>query len=204
MSFSKFLSKLRNFIHPNRAERDLSREINSHLELLKDHLASRGMTEGEASAAARRRYGPLEPVKELHRAERSFFWLEQACQDTRIALRGFKRNPAFSLTAILIVAIGIGANTALFSVVDRLLFRGLPYPDSDKLVSVGITLPIMEGEFLMVNDYFNLRDHAAPLLSAITSWSGVADCDLTQNNPQRLACAQVEASFLPTFGLTPF
>ncbi len=61
--------------------------------------------------------------------------------DLRFALRQFKRNPAFSLTAILVVALGIGATTAVFSVVDRLLFRSLPYPDSDRLVSVGVTAP---------------------------------------------------------------
>ena len=124
-------------------------------------------------------------------------------QDIRFALRGFRRNPAFSLTAILVIAVGISAATSVFSVVDRLLFRSLPYPEADRLVSVGITIPMMDGEFLMANDYFNLRDHRSAAFSAITSWTGAADCDLTEQNPQRLACAQVEATFLPVFGITP-
>ena len=124
-------------------------------------------------------------------------------QDLRFALRGFRRNPAFSLTAIVVIALGIGATTAVFSVVDRLLFRGLPYPDSDRLVSIGVTIPIVDGEFLMANDYFNLREHPIAAFSAVTSWTGVADCDLTEQNPRRLTCAQVESTFLPTFGIVP-
>ncbi len=124
-------------------------------------------------------------------------------QDLRFALRGFRRNPAFSLTAILVIALGIGATTAVFSVVDRLLFRSLPYPESDRLVSVGVTIPMMDGEFLMANDYFNLREHPVAAFSAVTSWTGVADCDLTEQNPRRLMCAQVESTFLPTFGIAP-
>ena len=110
-------------------------------------------------------------------------------QDLRFALRSFRRNPAFSLTTIFVIAIGISATTSVFSVVDRLLFRSLPYPESDNLVSIGITIPMMDGEFLMANDYFNLRDHRGSAFSAITSWTGIADCDVTEQNPQRLARA---------------
>src|SRR6476661_4981944 len=124
-------------------------------------------------------------------------------QDLRFALRGFRRNPAFSLTAILVIALGIGATTAVFSVVDRLLFRSLPYPESDRLVSIGVTIPIVDGEFLMANDYFKIREHPIAAFSAVTSWTGAADCDLTEQNPRRLTCAQVESTFLPTFGITP-
>ncbi|HEY3458988.1 MAG TPA: ABC transporter permease [Bryobacteraceae bacterium] len=129
--------------------------------------------------------------------------METLLLDLRFALRQFKRNPAFSLTAILVIALGIGATTAVFSVVDRLLFRSLPYPESDRLLSVGVTTPIVDGEFLMANDYFKLREHPIPVFSAITSWTGVADCDLTEQNPRRLTCAQVESTFLPTFGIVP-
>ena len=96
---------------------------------------------------------------------------------------------------ILIIALGIGTTTAVFSVVDRLLFRSLPYPESDRLVSLGITIPMMDGEFLMANDYLNLKEHETVEFSAVTSWTGMADCDLTEDSPQRLACAQVDSTF---------
>jgi putative ABC transport system permease protein len=132
--------------------------------------------------------------------------VESTAQDVRYGARGLRRNPGFALTAILLIAIGIGATTAMFSVVDRLLFRSLPYGNGDRLVSVGIRHPLMDGEFLIANDYLYLREKLEgdqTPFAAVTSWTGVADCDLTEQNPLRLACAQVEWSFLPTFGVAP-
>src|SRR5207248_2739512 len=103
--------------------------------------------------------------------------------------RGLRRNPAFSLTAIFIVAVGIGATSAVFSAVDRLLFRNLPYPNSDRLVSVGISNPLLDGEFLVSNDCFHLRDEQTPF-ETLTSWRGIADCDLAEENPLRLSLAR--------------
>jgi len=126
--------------------------------------------------------------------------------EIRFAARGMRRNPAFASTAILILAVGMGATTAIFSVVDRLLFRGLPYADAERLVALGIRHPLLDGEFLVANDYLYLRERMRPdetPFTAVTSWTGVADCDLTEERPQRLACAQVESSFLPTFGIRP-
>jgi putative ABC transport system permease protein len=124
-------------------------------------------------------------------------------QDIRYAFRALLRNPSFSLTTVLIIAVGLGSTTAIFSVVDRLLFRSLPYPQSDRIVSIGITIPWLEGEFLFSNNYFNLQDHQKGTFSALTSWTGIADCDLSELNPQRLSCAQVESNFLPALGVAP-
>ena len=123
-------------------------------------------------------------------------------QDLLFVLRGLRRNASFSLTVILIVAAGIGTTTAVFSVVDRLLFRSLPYPEPDRLASVGMTFTLMDGDFMIANDYLHLRDGRSGF-AALTSWRGLADCDLTEQNPQRLACAEVERTFLSTFGIRP-
>jgi putative ABC transport system permease protein len=121
----------------------------------------------------------------------------------RPVLRTLLRNPSFSLTTVLIIAVGLGSTAAVFSVVDRLLFRSLPYPQSDQIVSLGITIPWVEGEMLFSNDYFHLDDHRKRVFSALTSWTGIADCDLSELNPQRLSCAQVASNFLPALGITP-
>ncbi len=124
-------------------------------------------------------------------------------QDLRFALRGLKRSAVFSLTVILIVAVGIGTTTAVFSMVDRLLFRSLPYPEADRLVSVGMQFVLMtDGAFMIANDYLRLRE-AETGFASLTSWRGVSDCDLTEENPRRMACAEVERSFLGTFGVRP-
>ena len=127
---------------------------------------------------------------------------ESIALDLRYALRGFRRNPIFTLTVILTITIGIGASTAVFSVVDRILFRALPYPEDDRLVSVGITAPIEQQEFMLGGAYLDWREHQTPF-EAYTSWSGLADCDLTEGDPQRTACARVESTFLSIFRIQP-
>jgi putative ABC transport system permease protein len=122
--------------------------------------------------------------------------------DIRYALRGFRRNPLFALTAILVVALGIGATTAVFSVVDRILFRSLPYPHGDRLVTYGMFAPIVPEEFLFGADYLDFRQHQI-VFETVTSWSGIADCDLTERNPVRLSCGRVESTFLSTLGIVP-
>lgn len=129
-------------------------------------------------------------------------WAGQAFHDLRYALRGFSRNPAFAATAILAVALGVGSTTAVFSVVDRILFRSLPYTDDERLVSVGLAAPIADQEFVLGSDYVEWRARQTAFLS-IATWTGVADCDLTVENPARLSCAQVERTFLSTLGIKP-
>src|SRR3984957_18796210 len=103
--------------------------------------------------------------------------VEVLAQDLRYAARGLRRAPAFARAAIFAVAIGTGAGTAVFSVVDRVLFRSLPYLQADRLVSVGLMAPIIPQEFMLGSDYVEWRGRQAPFQS-ITSWTGGADCDL--------------------------
>jgi hypothetical protein len=131
-------------------------------------------------------------------------FLESLTQDLRYGVRGFARNPMFTLTAVFAAALGIGASTAVFSAVDRILFRSLPYPGEDRLVSAGIMAPLDTSEFLFAGAYLDWRRQQTPFESITSFTAGVADCDLTENNPARLGCASVEANFLPTLGLSPF
>ena len=108
----------------------------------------------------------------------------------------------FTLAAILTMALGTGAGTAVFSVVDRILFRSLPYPAGDRLASFGILAPIVPQEFILAYDYMDWRASQAPFES-LGSWAGVRDCDLTDTNPVRLRCAQVDSALLPTLGIHP-
>jgi predicted permease len=128
--------------------------------------------------------------------------LDVFAQDLRYAARGMVRSPTFTLAAVFAIALGTGAGTAVFSVVDRILFRSLPYPQADRLVSVGFVAPIIPQEFMLGTDYLEWRARQQPFES-LTSWTGVRDCDLTDTNPVRLACAEVEASLLPTLGVQP-
>ena len=127
--------------------------------------------------------------------------IESFVQDARYALRNFVRRPLFAIAVVATLAIGIGATTAVFSVVDRILFRPLPYADPQRLVSFGYIAPIEPSEFYLGADYMDLRHLDRTPFEAVTSWSGIESCDLTDTNPARLSCGRVESTFLPTFGV---
>ena len=198
--------KLKALARRDALARDLDEEMRLHLEMRAQELRDAGASAERAPLLARQRFGNRASVAERARDAWSFRTIESVLQDVRYGARGLRRNAGFALTAILVIAIGIGATTAMFSVVDRLLFRSLPYADPDQMVSVGIRHPLFDGEFLVANDYLYLREKLTGRdtpFAAVTSWTGVADCDLTEEHPLRLGCAQVEWSFLPTFGVRP-
>ena len=129
-------SKLRGALHRRSIEDDVSQEIDSHLEFLIDENIARGMTPEEAREAARRNFGNVSSTSERTREAWTFPAFESIVQDLRYGLRGMRRRPAFALTILLTLALGIGANTVIFSVVYNVLIRPLPYPGGERLVSL--------------------------------------------------------------------
>ncbi len=130
------IGRLLAFIWWRRVERDLDREVAAHLALIEDDFVSRGLRPDEARIAARRALGGIDQTKERHRDARSFMWLEDLRRDVPYALRGLRRAPGFTVAAIVTLALGIGATTTVFSVVNAVLLQPLPYKDSDRLVRV--------------------------------------------------------------------
>jgi putative ABC transport system permease protein len=118
-------------------------------------------------------------------------------------VRGLLRSRTFTIAAVLALALGIGAGTAVFSVVDRILFRNLPYAHSGRLVSVGMLAPIVHEEFLLGYDYFDWRATQTPF-EAMGSWNNsLRDCDLNDTRPLRLRCARADSTLLSTLGIQP-
>ncbi len=177
-------------------------ELENHIALGVEEAMRAGLTESAARRQALMRLGGAEQARQAYRDRATLPWLESLLGDVRYALRGFRRNPVFAITAILTLALGIGATTAVFSVVDRILFRPLPFAHDDQLVSVGLTAPIIPTEFMLGGSYYEWKDNQKPF-TALTSDTGVNECDLTERNPQRLGCASVEQNFLPTLGISP-
>jgi predicted permease len=127
---------------------------------------------------------------------------ESVLLDLRFALRGFSRSPGPLLVAAATMALAIGSTTAVFSVVDRVMFRPLPYAQPDRLVWFGMKAPINRNEFLLEGDYWRFFHHAG-VFQAITNLTNSGECDLTEREPLRLTCVDVAANFLPVMGLQP-
>ena len=139
-------SRVAGFISPARGEREFDAELQSHLDLHIDDNLRAGMTPDEARRRALAKLGSIASVKEAHRDRRGLPRLESIIQDARYALRGMRRNPSFAAACIGTLALGIGANSAIFSVVNGVLFAPLPYHQPERLVSIWIRNPEIKPE----------------------------------------------------------
>ncbi len=198
----EFWMRLR-YLLTGRSRREVDEELAFHLEQQVEVNLAAGMPEGEARRRAVIAFGGVERAREECNEARPGYFLETVGQDVRYALRGFRRSPVFTITAVATLMLGIGATTAVFSVVDRILFRPLPYANADRLVSVGLVQSLEKQEFMLGGFYYDWRDNQKPFeaMTAESATTGV--CDLTEHNPAQLSCPQVEAGFLPALGISP-
>jgi predicted permease len=188
---------------PFQRDAEWREEIESHLALSEEWHRDHGAPGEAARNLARRHFGNSSRAMEAIRAVYLKTWLETSLQDVRYAARSFGKAPAFSIVAIVTIAIGVGASTAVFSAIDPLLFRSLPYPKDQQLVSVGYMGPVDDNEFNVVNSYLEWRARQT-VFASITSMRPRSRCDLQAGEtPQQLSCFSVEANFLETFGIRP-
>jgi putative ABC transport system permease protein len=138
---AKLRSFLRNLFSTHRVDADLDSEVHSHLAMLIDQNLRAGMSPEEAQRAARMELGGIEQVKEQVRDRRMGNWLHSVLFDFRFGVRQLRKNPGFTAVAILTLALGIGATTAIFGVVDAVILRPLPYNSPDGLVLVKERIP---------------------------------------------------------------
>ncbi len=129
--------RLRNLVAGRaRGDRDFADEIHSHLQLHIDDNIRAGMSPAEARRTALLRLGGVAQTAERHRDRRGLPQVDAWMKDLRFAARGLRKTPAFTIMAIATLALTIGANTAVYSIVDRVLLRPLPYPDPDRLATL--------------------------------------------------------------------
>jgi len=191
------------WVHRPRLAREAEAELRDHVERLVADLRAAGVPEGEARRRARLEFGGVEQLREECGDVRGTAWAEGILQDLRFGVRGLQRNPGFAASTILTVALAVGGATAVFSVVDRSLFRPLPYADDGRLVSVGMVAPMISPQDWMFAGVYQEWRRRAEALESMTAWKESGDCDRNDGAPERLACATADRDFLRVLGVTP-
>jgi putative ABC transport system permease protein len=202
--------RFRGLVWRTRLDRDLDMEMEFHLQMRQRELEESGMRSAEARHAASRRFGNKTIIQERGREMFGFGSLERFLRDIRYALRTLSRSPGFTVTALVALALGIGANTAVFSVVNSVLLRPLPYAEPDRLVMLFNSRPLLgttRGSASLADfhdwrkgnrsfeslDVFEINSFS----SGRFTWTGDG------GEPQQVVGFRVSATFFETFGVRP-
>jgi putative ABC transport system permease protein len=203
--FSQLRSWFRTLLRRSHLERDMDAELRFHLETYADDLIRSGIPRDEALRRARREFGGLERAKEECRDARGITFLESLLQDIRYALRTLRNSPVFTVVAIFTLALGIGANTAIFSLIDTVVLRMLPVRNPQELVQLSRQDPARgnQGDFYFTNAIWEqVRDHQ-DLFSSALAWS-TDRFDLAQGGAvQNANGIFVSGNFFNGLGLRP-
>lgn len=202
----RIVTRFRILLANKNAEEDLAREVASHLTLLADDFESRGMSPEEARLAAQRAYGGVEQAKQAHRDERSMLWVEQAIQDLRYGIRTLSMNPGFTLTAVLTLGLGIGACTAIFSLVNAVLIRSLPYGNPEQLVYLFTPNPDLKIPPEVIcpsyGDFYELKREAKSYVD-MSNFEQAQFSVTQEGTTQRIGGARIDDEFFSTLQSTP-
>ncbi len=201
---SRIFAIFRTLLHRNDVESDLNAEVRNYYELLQEEKMSQGMKPADARRSAQIELGGAEQLKEEVRAARTGAWLESFWKDLRYAARMLRKNPGFTAIAILTLALGIGANTAVFSVVNAVVLRPLPYKDSSRLVDV-TTTTAMFPTFTLGNSWvaFEQMDKNVTAFEDLSAYRQSRMTLTASGDPARLTSNRVADGFFDLFGVTP-
>ena len=201
-----FWIRLRGLSRMDAANDDFAAEIESHVALHVDEGIRAGLSPVEARRQALIRLGGAEQTHQAQRERRTLQWLESLMQDTRYGIRTLRGSPSFTITAVLTLALGIGACTAIFSLVNAVLIRSLPYGDSGKLVYVYTPNPRYNLPAEMFGpaygDLYDIKRQSRSFQS-ITAFDQSVSNLAAQGAAHRVSVARVDGDFFATFQVSP-
>lgn len=204
MKLNEFFHRILFSLNRRKMDRELAEEMRQHMELKTRQNIIAGMPEEEAGFAAQRQLGNLTRMEEESRLSWGFPFLESLLQDIRYGLRGLRKAPGFTAVAAITLALGIGASSAIFSVVNTVLIRPLPYKDSNRLVRI-VTISTKFPEFQLGNSKPDIDD----IRSSVHSFESMAlflqkPGNLTApGEPEQIAVGHISTDFLPLLGVSP-
>jgi predicted permease len=200
----RLIGSLKSLVAGKRMEREIDDEILFHVERMTEENVRRGMDPGAARTDALRRFGGVEKTKEEVRETDRAALLETILQDFRYGLRALRKNPAYATAAVLTLALGIGANTAIFSVVHGVLLQSLPYGGGDRLVRIQVDAPgggITDGAFSPI-EIGDLQTQARSL-QGVAEYHSMWFVLLGRPEPERVQTGVVSSHFFDTMGVKP-
>src|SRR5215472_17767832 len=198
----KWLGRLRNAIRPGCLDRDLERELRFHVTERIEELQDAGMNAEAAARLARRQFGNCTAQIERTRDMDIARGLDATLRSVRLSLRALEKSPAFSITVVLTLALGIGANSAVFSAINSVLLRPLPFPNSDRIVSIAqlqAKTPQPNIAPARLEDW-NRLNHT---FDAISGYYTQDDSEASGDLPEKLTHALVSPRFLQVWGVAP-
>ena len=192
------VSRLRDLRDRRRLEGEAEQELEMHVELLTSQYVRAGIAPGEARRMARVKFGGVGQIKESLRDQAGFPMLESIIEDVRYAVRGILKNPGFVLVVVLTLGVGIGANTAIFSVVNTVLLEPLPYPEPSRLVVLQTTTPQGAAPVASPTKFNVWREHGGAVQDVSAYSFNVAN--LTGGEPEQIVAGSVTSDFFRLFG----
>jgi putative ABC transport system permease protein len=196
------IARLLELFGDSRAGRELDDEIETHLRLLAERYVRQGMSQAEAASAARRQFGNVTLLKEANRDMRGIRFVETIIQDLRYGLWMLRRNPGFTFVAVLTLALGIGANTAIFSIVNAVLLKPLPYYEPQRLVWVTEGIQFLGDENSSDNDYYTWQAQSKTFEHLVAYYAGNIYL-MGRGEPERLEYIRATANLFPALGVAP-
>ena len=202
-----WLSRLRDTFRRGQLEQDLQTELEAHLQFLIEENERRGLSSKEARYAALRSLGGMERTREAFRDQAGFRWLRGLGQDVRYALRLLRRNPGFTAVAVLSLALGIGANSAVFSILNFAILRPLPVSHPEQLVTIThgrkTGSPDQYDANISYPQYLAVRDHN-PVFSGLTAFWAAGVIYGRGAHSQSVPDYEVSADYFDVLGVKPF